>query len=81
MESWPEHLARHSYDAFWMENEPVFTHMTMVPILRSKPAKGCSRLAERLDCDRGKTLMTRPMLTRGTMREALKEVTKVSLDS
>ncbi|KFY66157.1 hypothetical protein V496_02149 [Pseudogymnoascus sp. VKM F-4515 (FW-2607)] len=24
MESWPEHLARHSYDAFWMENEPVF---------------------------------------------------------
>ncbi|KFZ16906.1 hypothetical protein V502_04835 [Pseudogymnoascus sp. VKM F-4520 (FW-2644)] len=24
MESWPEHLARHSYDAFWRENEPVF---------------------------------------------------------
>ena len=24
MESWPEHLARYSYDAFWMENEPVF---------------------------------------------------------
>ncbi|KFY66249.1 hypothetical protein V496_02126 [Pseudogymnoascus sp. VKM F-4515 (FW-2607)] len=24
MESWPEHLARHSYDVFWMENEPVF---------------------------------------------------------
>lgn len=24
MESWPEHLARHSYDAFWAENEPVF---------------------------------------------------------
>ncbi|OBT60450.1 hypothetical protein VE03_10101, partial [Pseudogymnoascus sp. 23342-1-I1] len=24
MDSWPEHLAQHSYDAFWMENEPVF---------------------------------------------------------
>ena len=24
MESWPEHVARHSYDAFWVENEPVF---------------------------------------------------------
>ncbi|KFY89830.1 hypothetical protein V500_05450 [Pseudogymnoascus sp. VKM F-4518 (FW-2643)] len=24
MESWPEHVARHSYDAFWVGNEPVF---------------------------------------------------------
>ncbi|KAL5351019.1 hypothetical protein ACLOAV_004593 [Pseudogymnoascus australis] len=24
MESWPVYLARHSYDAFWMENEPVY---------------------------------------------------------
>ncbi|KAL5346597.1 hypothetical protein ACLOAV_008304 [Pseudogymnoascus australis] len=24
MKSWPEHVARHSYDAFWVENQPVF---------------------------------------------------------
>lgn len=35
---------------------------------------------ERLDYGRAKTLMTRPMLTRGTMKEALQDVTKVSID-
>jgi hypothetical protein len=24
VEDWPEHVSRHSYDAFWLENEPVF---------------------------------------------------------
>jgi len=24
VEEWPEHVARHSYDPFWRENEPVF---------------------------------------------------------
>ena len=42
--------------------------------------KVCRASAKRLDCDRAKTLMRRPMLTRGTMREALQKVTKVSLD-
>ena len=54
--------------------------MIMVPISRSKSAKVCRASDERLDCDRAKTLMTRPMLTRGPMREALQEATKVSLD-
>jgi hypothetical protein len=83
MESWPEHLARHSYDAFWMENEP--THMIMVRTSKSKSAKVCRASGERLDYVRAKTLMTRPMLTRpmltrGTMKEALQDVTKVSID-
>lgn len=24
MDGWPEHVARHSYDKFWLENEPAF---------------------------------------------------------
>lgn len=42
--------------------------------------KVCRASDERLDPDHAKTLMTRPMLTPGAIREALQEATKVSLD-
>ncbi|KFY66178.1 hypothetical protein V496_02144 [Pseudogymnoascus sp. VKM F-4515 (FW-2607)] len=44
MESWPEHVARHSYDDFWMENEPVFHAYDYGANIEIEVSEGVQRL-------------------------------------
>ena len=80
MESWPEHLARHSYDVFWMENEPVFHAYDYGANIEIEVNEGAAELRPRDQTASARTVMTRLMLTPGTIREALQGVMRVGIN-